>query len=139
MPLKCLSLAALETNILYPPQKMGCLRQSNPTDFFEFTLAEMAVGLLPSQNCFFYGFNSVMPWECVHPASRRFRNSSFSFRKCMVRGSWLGNYFGRSHQKAALKYWVRCRSLWVGREVYALKWIIFFKGGKTGESYWTGA
>lgn len=49
-----------------------------------------------------------MPWEPIHPASRRFRNSSLSFRKCKLRCSCCGNYFGRSHQKAALKYWVGC-------------------------------
>lgn len=49
-----------------------------------------------------------MPWEPIHPASRRFRNSSLSFRKCKLRCSCCGNYFGRPHQKAALKYWVGC-------------------------------
>lgn len=78
-----------------------------------------------------------MPWESAHPASRRFRNSSLSFRKCRLRGSWVGNYFGRSHQKAALKYWVWCG--WGGKGSLYSEIDIFFKGGKTGESNWTEA
>lgn len=69
-----------------------------------------------------------MPWESAHPASRRFRNSSLSFRKCRLRGSWGGNYFGRSHQKAALKYWVWCG--WGGKGSLYSEIDFFFQGRK---------